>query len=93
VTFGAPAAEDNNLELAISRWLRSYRTYRSQFDQESEESLFELEANLLFHFSAHTALSDDLLFPMFTLFILMLKATHGAAGHRNSIVSYTASER
>ena len=44
--LGAPAAENHNLELAISRWLRSYWTYRNQTDQESEEALFEAEANL-----------------------------------------------
>jgi hypothetical protein len=55
--------------------------------------LFEAEANLLFHFSAHTTLADDLLFPMLKLFVLTLKATDGTAGRLNSFVSYTASQR
>ena len=88
-----PPAEDHNLELAIRRWLRSYRTYRNQTDQESEEAFFEAEANLLFHFSAHTTLSDDLLFPTFKPFVQTLKATDGTAGRLNSFVPYNASPR
>lgn len=88
-----PAADDHNLESAISRWLRSYRTYRNQSDQESEESLFEAETNLLFHFSAHTTLSDDLLFPMFKLFVLTLEASDGTSGRPSFCVPYIPSER
>lgn len=88
-----PEADDRDLELAISRWLRSYRTYRNETDHESEEALFEAEANLLFYFSAKSTLPDGLLFPMFKLFVLTLKATDGTAGRPNSLVSCTASQR
>jgi hypothetical protein len=93
VILSATSTDDHNLELAISRWLRSYRTYRNQTNRESEESLVEAEANLLFHFSANATLPDDLLFRMFKLFVLTLKATDGTAGRLNSLISYTALQR
>lgn len=77
----------------MERWLRSHRTYRNQCNEESEEALFEAEANLLFHFSVNTTFTDDLLFPMFKLFVLTMKAADGTADRPNSFVPYIASRR
>ena len=77
----------------MESWLRSHRAHRNQCNEKSGDALFEAEAVLLFHFSANSTLPDDLLFPMFKLFVLTMKATDGTAYRPNSFVPYIASRR
>ena len=83
-----PISLEDDLQAAMGRWLRSHRTHRNQCNEDSGDALFEAEAILLFHFSANVTLPDDLLFPMFKLFVLTLKATDCTADRPDSFLPY-----